>query len=128
MLHLKPLVHAILEDYALPIDGMHGVSHWARVLEIGLRLAEETGANIDVVQLLPYSTTPDESTKVAMMGMANGVPTWLRKCEANIFHCPTAISICSKLSVPFTPMDLQMPTSRSRPAGMRIGSTWGESG
>jgi len=51
MLHYKPLVHAILEGYALPIDGMHGVSHWARVLEIGLRLAEETGANIEVVRL-----------------------------------------------------------------------------
>jgi uncharacterized protein len=51
MLHLKPLVHAILEDYVLPIDGTHGVTHWARVLEIGARLAEETGANLEVVQL-----------------------------------------------------------------------------
>ena len=51
MLHLKPLVHAILEDYALPIDGTHGVSHWARVLEIGTRLTEETGAKVEVVQL-----------------------------------------------------------------------------
>ena len=51
MLHLKPLVHAILEDYALPIDGTHGVSYWARVLEIGARLAEETGAKLEVVQL-----------------------------------------------------------------------------
>ena len=51
MLHLKPLVHAILEDYALPLDGTHGVAHWARVLEIGCRLAEETKANIEVVQL-----------------------------------------------------------------------------
>ncbi|HUT11054.1 MAG TPA: hypothetical protein VMY42_11200 [Thermoguttaceae bacterium] len=51
MLNLKPLVHAILEDYALPRDGTHGVSHWARVLENGLRLAQETGAKIEVVQL-----------------------------------------------------------------------------
>jgi uncharacterized protein len=51
MLHLKSLVHAVLEDYALPWHGTHGVSHWARVLENGLRLAEETGANAEVVQL-----------------------------------------------------------------------------
>ena len=51
MLHLKPIVHAILEDYALPWDGTHGVSHWARVLENGLRLTQETGANLEVVQL-----------------------------------------------------------------------------
>jgi uncharacterized protein len=51
MLHLKPLVLTILEDYALPIDGTHGVSHWARVLEIGRRLALETKAKIEVVEL-----------------------------------------------------------------------------
>lgn len=51
MRHLKPLVHAILEDYALPIDGPYGVLHWARVLEIGCRIAEETGAKLEVVQL-----------------------------------------------------------------------------
>jgi uncharacterized protein len=51
MLSLKPIVHAILENYALPWHGTHGVSHWARVLENGLRLAEKTGANIEVVQL-----------------------------------------------------------------------------
>ena len=48
---LNPLVHAILEDYALPWHGTHGVGHWARVLENGLRLAEATGAKVEVVQL-----------------------------------------------------------------------------
>lgn len=47
----SPLVRAILEDYALSVDGVHGVSHWARVLENGLRLAAETGANPQVVPL-----------------------------------------------------------------------------
>ena len=51
MLNLKLLVHAILEDYALPWHGIHGVGHWARVLENGLRLAEATGAKIEVAQL-----------------------------------------------------------------------------
>jgi len=50
-LNLKPIVHAVLEDYALPWHGSHGVSHWARVLENGVRLAAVTGANVDVVQL-----------------------------------------------------------------------------
>ncbi len=51
MLLLKPLVHVILEDYALSWHGTHGVGHWARVLENGLRLAKDTGANVEVVQL-----------------------------------------------------------------------------
>ena len=51
MLPLKPLVHRILEDYELPWHGTHGVGHWARVLENGLKLAEATGAKVEVVQL-----------------------------------------------------------------------------
>ncbi|MBX7105382.1 MAG: hypothetical protein K1X57_14960 [Gemmataceae bacterium] len=48
---LRPLLKAILSDETLPVDGDHGVAHWARVLENGLRLAEETGANVRVVSL-----------------------------------------------------------------------------
>ena len=50
-MNLKPLIHRILEDYALPPHGTHGVGHWARVLENGLRLAEATDAKVEVVQL-----------------------------------------------------------------------------
>lgn len=45
------IVNEILEGYRLPVRGDHGVVHWARVLENGLRLAEATGADIDVVTL-----------------------------------------------------------------------------
>jgi uncharacterized protein len=50
-MNLKPLVHRILGEYPLRWDGPHGVGHWARVLENGLRLAETTGAKVEVVQL-----------------------------------------------------------------------------
>lgn len=47
-----PLVlQHVLSDYALPLDGDHGVAHWARVLENGLRLTEATGASSEVVSL-----------------------------------------------------------------------------
>jgi uncharacterized protein len=45
------ILGAVLDDYALPWGGYHGVAHWARVFEIGLRLSEETGANVEVVRL-----------------------------------------------------------------------------
>jgi uncharacterized protein len=51
MLDLKPIVDAILSNYALPIYGIHGIAHWARVLETGLRLAEVNRVNVEVVQL-----------------------------------------------------------------------------
>ncbi len=73
-LNLKLILHAILEDYQLPWDGLHGVAHWARVLENGLRLADETGADRDVVQLFAIlhdsrrtteSTDPDHGPRAA---------------------------------------------------------------
>jgi uncharacterized protein len=48
---MRDLLREILADYALPWFGTHGVSHWARVLETGLRLAPGTGANPQVIQL-----------------------------------------------------------------------------
>ena len=50
-LNIPLVVKSVLKDYALPLIGDHGVAHWARVLENGMRLAEETGANVEVVQL-----------------------------------------------------------------------------
>lgn len=37
------LIAEILKDYELPIRGQHGIGHWARVLENGLKLADATG-------------------------------------------------------------------------------------
>lgn len=48
---LKPIVQGILDQYTLPVQGAHGVTHWARVLENGLMLSTETGADVDVVTL-----------------------------------------------------------------------------
>jgi uncharacterized protein len=51
MLDLAPIVRVILDDYTLPRHGIHGITHWARVLETGVRLAGPNGANVDVVRL-----------------------------------------------------------------------------
>jgi uncharacterized protein len=50
-LNIRLILSAILDEYELPLGGAHGVAHWARVMENGLRLAEETGANVEVVRL-----------------------------------------------------------------------------
>lgn len=48
---LTAIMAEILSGYALPLDGYHGVVHWARVLENGLRIAEVTAADREVVTL-----------------------------------------------------------------------------
>ncbi|MEA1910962.1 MAG: hypothetical protein U9N32_04685, partial [Spirochaetota bacterium] len=45
------LIKAILSEYQLPLDGIHGLSHWARVMENGLRLAELNGADKEIIAL-----------------------------------------------------------------------------
>lgn len=50
-MHYPELLAIILERYTLPLDGVHGVAHWARVFENGETLAEHTGARLPVVQL-----------------------------------------------------------------------------
>ena len=55
--NLPLILRAVLDEYALPWDGDHGVSHRARVLENGLRPADETGADIQVVQ--PFAVLHD---------------------------------------------------------------------
>jgi uncharacterized protein len=45
------LMRAILDQYTLPRDGAHGIAHWGRVLENGLRIGDDTGADLVVVSL-----------------------------------------------------------------------------
>lgn len=45
------IMSAIRREYTLPIRGTHGVVHWARVLENGLRIADANGADRMVVTL-----------------------------------------------------------------------------
>ncbi len=47
----RELIHTILEHYPLPLDGFHGISHWARVLENGRRLSSLTGGKVHIVEL-----------------------------------------------------------------------------
>ena len=45
------LIRTIRVGYTLPWYGLHGIGHWARVRDIGLRLATRTGASRAVVEL-----------------------------------------------------------------------------
>lgn len=51
------LLQAILKGYVLSPWGIHGLSHWARVLENGRRLAAVNGAILEVVELFARLAT-----------------------------------------------------------------------
>lgn len=48
---MAAIMAAILQVYTLPRHGAHGVVHWARVLENGLRVGAVVGADPEVVAL-----------------------------------------------------------------------------
>jgi len=48
---MPAIAAAILRGYALPRWCDHGVAHWARVLENGLRVADGNGADREVIAL-----------------------------------------------------------------------------
>ena len=50
-IQLQGIIRAVLDGYILDRRGIHGLGHWARVIENGLRLAEKTGADERIVRL-----------------------------------------------------------------------------
>ena len=48
------LIRTIRAQFAVDWYGIHGIQHWERVRENGLRLAAVTGANLTVVELFAY--------------------------------------------------------------------------
>jgi uncharacterized protein len=50
----RQVVRAAKGRFALGLHGLHGVPHWQRVRENGLRLAKHTGANRLLVELFAY--------------------------------------------------------------------------
>jgi uncharacterized protein len=90
MLNLKPIVHRILENYTLPWDGIHGVSHWARVLENGLRLAQVTDANIAVVQLFAVFHDSCRVNEAVDPGHGQRGADLAAEIRGNLFNLPDA--------------------------------------
>lgn len=48
------LLEKIQNEFALNVGGIHGLSHWERVRENGLRLAEKLGADSVVAEYFAY--------------------------------------------------------------------------
>lgn len=48
------LFNLVAGQFRIDLNGEHGVSHWMRVREIGIRLAEKNGANKKIVEYFSY--------------------------------------------------------------------------
>jgi uncharacterized protein len=54
MIVTQTLISVIKDQFQLKWDGVHGVSHWSRVRNNGLRLAKLNGANTKVIEYFAF--------------------------------------------------------------------------
>ncbi len=60
----RPLLEFLRSNFRLSWHGIHGIRHWSRVRANGLKLAKETGADPQVIELFAFlhdSCRQDES-------------------------------------------------------------------
>jgi uncharacterized protein len=50
----EDLLELIQQEFALDLNGIHGLNHWLRVRENGQRLAGQTGADPEILELFAY--------------------------------------------------------------------------
>lgn len=82
---MNKLIQTVLNDYTLNPYGIHGLPHWARVLENGERLAEETGADLEVVRL--FAVFHDSRRLNENIDQGHGLrgAELARKCHGSLF-------------------------------------------
>jgi uncharacterized protein len=89
-LNTSAIIHEILEDYALPVRGFHGVVHWARVLENGQRLAAATGANLEVVTLFALFHDSRRVNEHSDFGHGHRGARYARSLRGKLIHLDDA--------------------------------------
>jgi uncharacterized protein len=85
----QDLIVWVERQFALSLNGIHGSAHWRRVHDNGLRLAEQNGADLDVVELFAYlhdSRRLDEGWDLDHGRRAADV---VRTLQGSIFELPS---------------------------------------
>jgi uncharacterized protein len=88
LLNIPTIIHTVLEEYSLPWGGDHGVAHWARVLENGLRLAEVTGADVEVVRLFALLHDSRRVNEVHDPDHGPRAAEFARRLQGRLFDLP----------------------------------------
>jgi uncharacterized protein len=87
---LAAIMAAILRGYALPVRGAHGVVHWARVFENGLRVAETNGADREVIALFALFHDSRRITEYLDDGHGQRGGEFARSLRGSLIHLDDA--------------------------------------
>jgi uncharacterized protein len=83
---LDELIEAIRKEYVLSWSGIHGVSHWNRVRENGLRLADLTGANPRMVEYFAYLHDSKRINDGRDPGHGQRAAQFVRTLQGSVIH------------------------------------------
>jgi uncharacterized protein len=111
----KQLINKVLESYPLSINGIHGVSHWKRVKDNGLRLAELTGANKTVVELFALFHDSQRLNEGKDLRHGQRGAQFAQTLNGSLFHLPKNLFellyiACERHTVDVTHEDVTMQT------------------
>jgi uncharacterized protein len=84
----KDLMEAIRGGFALNLAGIHGEAHWSRVCDNGLALAEQTGADPEILGLFAY--LHDSKRKSDGWDLEHGqrAADFVRNLAGSVLHLP----------------------------------------
>ena len=129
MLDLKPIIHTILKKYPLPHHGIHGVAHWARVLENGLCLSEVIRVNVEVVQLFAIFHDSLRATVASDPSHGTRAHSSPPNCGADLFDLSDDdFDLLFVACAGHDGLGPPMTIPRFRPAGMPTAWTVGRAG
>jgi uncharacterized protein len=83
---IPALLDAIRRQFPLDWHGAHGIRHWERVRDNGLRLAADTGANPKVVELFAYLHDSRRLDEWEDDGHGARAAEFLRTLQGRFFH------------------------------------------
>ena len=87
---ISAIVQAAKKQFGLELHGIHGVAHWARVRENGLRLAKRTGADAQIVELFAYLHDCCRESDSMDMGHGRRAAEFAKTLRSRILHLSDA--------------------------------------
>lgn len=86
MFRWHSLITRILSDQIVSWQGIHGLSHWGRVYENGMRLADESGAIRRVVELFAFFHDAQRFTEGTDIGHGHRGAEYARSLRGEFFE------------------------------------------
>ena len=82
----EELILLVKKGFALSLDGIHGFAHWNRVLENGFKIADECGADKNIVELFTYLHDSKRTNNGFDAGHGGRAAAFARTLRGSLIH------------------------------------------